>query len=374
VRLFANRKIGVDIGASAVRIVEVVGLDSYGYAIIRRAASIPLREGVVVAGEIKHPAVVGQALDAAFKKAKLPRHGFVLGTTSRFVTIGEMESPDAVLPAERTAQIRMSRQELSPTVPLGESAISWNIVNTDVTATRNIVHTLNVAAALNREIAELQNVCKLANAVPQAIDLTGAALIRAMVRISPDDEAIATVVDVGATKTLVATRKGLHLRSVRTIPLGGASITRALMGVTDVPFEEAEERKRFIRIRGARTTGSESVVAVTDESPMSTAEMAVNRAAEQLVEEIAKSASSDAMAHNRQMTQGIQLTGGGSRLMGLAERIQTRVGVPTAKSAQWADAEFNKSTAYLFSGGETDPEALNDLTAAVGLALWRSPS
>lgn len=375
-KLFANKKVGVDIGSSGVRVVEVIGLDAYGYAIIRRAVTIPLREGIVVAGDIKHPAVVGQALDAAFKKAKVSRHGFVLGTTSRFVTVGRITSPDAVQPAERTAQIRMSRQEISPTVPLAESSVSWNLVRTEVTSTKNIVHTLNVGAVLNREIAELQNVCRLANATPQAIDLTGAALVRAMVRVPPEDDSVATVVDIGATKTLIVTRQGLHVRSIRTVPMGGASITRALMGVLQVPYEEAEERKRYVRVRSARQSAAETSYSGIsgEQSALSEAEIAVNRSAEALVEEIAKSVSADAQANGRQMTQGIQLTGGGARLIGLAERIEARVGVPTAKAAQWADAEFNKSTAHLFKGGEPDVDALNDLAAAVGLALWRSPS
>lgn len=374
----SNRKIGVDLSATGVRVAEVVGVDSYGYAIVRRAAVVPYKEGAVIAGDIKQPVVVGQALATALKKAGVPRQGFVLGASSRFTSLGRVQSPDAVAPHERTSQIRLSRKEISPTVPLVDSAVSWNLMQTALAGPQQIVHTLNVALMLQREVDELQKVCKLAGAQPQAIDLTAAGLLRSMVRISPEDKAVATLVDVGASKTTIATRQGLHLRSLRTIPAGGASITRALMGAEGLEYEDAEERKRFLRLRSSRRStqvqGSYATIDFDDSAQLTEGEAAVSSAVDSLVEEIAKSIASDAQAHNREMSQGVQLCGGAARMPGFTERLQVRLGIPVVAAKPWADVQFARSTAFLFRNGEPNMELLADLAPAIGLALWRPPS
>lgn len=373
-QLFANRRVGVDIGATGVRVVEIGGVDSSGYAIVRRAARVPLREGAIVAGEIKNPALLGQILAQALKQAGVPRQGFVLGTTSRFAAVSHLDSPVAVAAHERTDQIRLSRHEVSPTVPLADSAISWNLVEVRKSAVPP-TNVLNVALMLRRELEELRRVCKIASAQPQAIDLTAAGLLRALVRVPEDDRAITTIVDIGASKTLVATRQGTQLRSLRTIVSGGSIITRALMGSEDIDFDEAEDRKRFLRLpdhHAPLATGGYAEPEGSGLTPRSTAERTLTTAVDQLIEEIAKSISVDSQAHQRDLTRGIQLTGGGARIPGLPERLQARIGVPVVLTKPWAELALPKKVSIL-APNEQPTELLGDLTAAIGLALWRTP-
>lgn len=372
--LLGNRKVGVDIGATAVRVAEVVGVDADGYAVVRRAAIVPIKEGSIVAGEVKNPVVLGQALSFALKQAGVPRQGFVLGSSSRYVTVGRLESPGAVAPHERTAQIRLSRKEISPTVPIEDSAVSWNTIPGYPVQPGNTA--LNVALMKRLAVEEMQKVCKIASAMPQAIDMNAAGVVRAMVRCFPDDHAVASVVDVGASKISVVTRQGLHVRSVRIVAQGGQNITRALMGAEDVDYEEAEHRKRYIRLNRARSApaGGYADVVADDSLAPTVGEQAVQAAVDQLIEEIAKSVAADSQASNGSASQAVQLTGGAARIPGFADRLQLRLGIPVVLAKPWADLQFNKNTAPLFRDGEPDPEALGDLTAAIGLALWKVPS
>ena len=372
--LLGNRKVGVDIGATAVRVAEVVGVDADGYAVVRRAAIVPIKEGSIVAGEVKNPVVLGQALSFALKQAGVPRQGFVLGSSSRYVTVGRLESPGAVAPHERTAQIRLSRKEISPTVPIEDSAVSWNTIPGYPVQPGNTA--LNVALMKRLAVEEMQKVCKIASAMPQAIDMNAAGVVRAMVRCFPDDHAVASVVDVGASKISVVTRQGLHVRSVRIVAQGGQNITRALMGAEDVDYEEAEHRKRYIRLNRARSApaGGYADVVADDSLAPTIGEQAVQAAVDQLIEEIAKSVAADSQASNGSASQAVQLTGGAARIPGFADRLQLRLGIPVVLAKPWADLQFNKNTAPLFRDGEPDPEALGDLTAAIGLALWKVPS
>jgi type IV pilus assembly protein PilM len=369
--------VGVDLAASAVRVAAVAGTDAYGFARVVRAVSAPLPAGAIVAGEVKQPVVVASALANALAEAKVPKRGIVVATSSRNVAVNQLPSAGAIQPAERTQALRMARTEISPTVPLAQSALSWNTVRSDVTGEGQTVHTLNVAVALQSDIEALVKVCGLAGAVAQAVDLSAAALLRSMARVGPDDTDIATVVDIGATKTVVATREGAALRSVRVFPFGGTNITRSLMTTMDVAVEEAENRKRYLSLPGASSRPkvaatnayAEAVGSDAAEAAVTSAEDVLAKSAEQLIEEIAKSVAADARDHGARPTRGIQLIGGGSRLRGLPERLSDRIGVPVALAAPWAVLSLTRTTPRSASDAE-----LTEFATAIGLALWRRPS
>jgi type IV pilus assembly protein PilM len=369
--------VGVDVAATAVRVVAVSGTDDYGFAKVVRAVSVPLPTGAMVAGEVKQPAAVAQALSSALADAHVPKRGIVVAVSSRNVAVNQLASAGAIQPSERAQSLRMSRTEISPTVPLDQSALSWNLVRTDVTGEGQTVNTLNVAVALRAEVDTIVRLCAQAGSVVQAVDLPAAALLRSMARVREGDSDIATVVDIGATKTVVATREGLHLRSVRVFPFGGSNITRALMTAMDASMEEAENRKRFLALPGSSSRPKMSATnayadlgaADTDGPDVTSAEDVLAKAAEQLIEEIAKSVAADARDHGGVPTRGIQLVGGGARLRGLPERLSDRIGVPVALAAPWASLELTRTSPRSPSDAE-----LPDMATAIGLALWRPPS
>lgn len=366
-------KIGVDLGSTAVRVVELSGLDSSGYAIVRRAAIVPMPEGAIEAGEVKRPALVAQAVSEAFRSAGLAKQGAVAGFGGRLCAVGHLLSPVAAEHSERVTLIRNSGEDISPTVATEESALSWNIVGTDPRA-RPPAYILNVAAAVRSELQPIVDVFRMAEVELRAVDLTAAALLRAVVRLQPGDtQTISTVVDIGATGTIVATREGAHLRSVRAVPVGGASITRALAAGLGIEDELAEEQKRHMRVadRPSSIDAADLYVQGGDNlTPQTTAEDILSRSADQLVEEIARSVNADARAHDRRQTQGIQLVGGGAKLPGLAERVAETVGVPCTRATAWADIDFSKRTARLLATRDAD-RLIEELTVAIGLAMWR---
>lgn len=373
--LINRSKIGVDLGATAVRVVELSGIDSSGYAIVRRAAIVPLPEGAMDAGEVKRPAIVGQAVAEAFRQAGLAKQGAVVGFGSKHCAVGRLNSPISAEDSERTGLIRNTNQDIAPTVPTDESALSWNIVGTDPHA-RPPSHVLNVAAALRSSIRPLQDVFRYAEVELRAVDLSAAALLRSVVRTRQNEErTISTVVDIGATSTVIATREGGHLRSVRTVALGGAQITQALASGLGIERELAEEQKRHMRVAERARSLDTSDLYVDDSNelaPHTTAEDILARSVDQLVDEIARSVNADARAHGRRQTQGIQLVGGGSKLPGLAERVRATVGVPCTRATAWADIDFSKRTARLLATRDAD-DLIEELTVAVGLAMWRVP-
>jgi type IV pilus assembly protein PilM len=377
-KLFTPRRVGIDLGSSSIKIAEVVGVDSYGYAVLRRATIFPIPDGLIVAGVIKNPTALGKALQQAVKKAAVPRQGFILGASSRLVALGSVTSPDAVAPSERISQIRLSQKELSPTVPVQTASISWNLLNTKVRGTNTIENTLNVAMISQDEVDVLLNVARLASLQPRAIDLSAAATLRALVRCTNNDMNVATIVDVGASKTCIATRQGLHLRSLRVVPQGGNTMTRAILNATEASYAEAEAVKLYLRVSSENlaSTSSGQYTDITIESSYtpSPAEVALAGVTEIIIDEIAKSIEADASLFPKSPSRGVQLIGGASRVKGFVQKLSTRLGFPVVSARPWADLQFNKYTAPLFTSGTPDTNAISDLTVATGLALWRPPT
>ncbi len=52
-----------------------------------------------------------------------------------------------------------------------------------------------------------------------------------------------SVADIGASKTSLCVIDGRHVSMIRTLPIGGDAITRAIQGEFDLPYEEAEKGK-----------------------------------------------------------------------------------------------------------------------------------
>jgi type IV pilus assembly protein PilM len=366
--------IGIDIGATAVRAAEVVGVDSNGFAVVRRLAIAPIAEGAVVAGRVKNVEQVAAAMLRVLKESGLPRYGVVIGMATPDVALTRMLLPASVRREERIPALLAAGRPIAPTFGLDESALATSLAAVEPQSEGVPLATIDVAAARQAELDTVLAACRLAKITPRAVDLTGAALLRSLTRANPSYGEISTVVDIGATKTTVATREGLRLRSVRTIVGGGTDLTRALMVVTEDDFEAAEKRKMTMRL----TTGAPSQISTTYfdtelGETRNAADTALSQAADLLVDAIGQAIEADAANHGS-FTQGIALCGGSSLLRGLKDRLQSRVGVPVMIGRPWAEIEQNRKNATYIRDGRTDPRILLAIAPAVGLALWREPA
>jgi type IV pilus assembly protein PilM len=368
-----KKMVGVDIGATEVRAVEVAGVDANSLAIVTRVGLAPMPEGTIVGGRIKNPQAVATAMVRALKRAGLPSYGFVLNISSPDVAMTTMTLPSAVRRDEREGAIRALGRPLSANLPLDESVIASQLLTSAETADGFEVHTVAVAAALRSEVEIIQTACRLAKCTPRAIDFGGVALIRALTRSNSTSNEVATVVDVGATKTSVSTRVGPHVRSLRVTGGGGAELTRALLSANGGDFEAAELAKLAMKLPGNTRQMSNAYAGEDDyQGDRDPAMQSLSSASDVLVDTIAQSIELDAANHGT-YTQGVFLTGGTALLRGFKERLQQRVGVPVVVGRPWADLERSKRNIEFFADGKPDPRVLFRLSTAIGLALWKEP-
>ncbi|MFP3975508.1 MAG: pilus assembly protein PilM [Chloroflexota bacterium] len=115
--MFSRRIVTLNIEGHEVRLLSVKGKK------VEKWGSEPLEEGVVKEGLILQPQAVAQAVDALFKRLKVPKDKAIVSLTglhsaSRFVTLPGMK-PDLLHEAIR----REAKREMP--VPLEELYLSW---------------------------------------------------------------------------------------------------------------------------------------------------------------------------------------------------------------------------------------------------------
>lgn len=373
------RQVGVDIGSTAVRVAEVKSVDARGYAIVSRVGFAPVREGAIVGGRIRNPVAVAQALTRALKQAGVAPYGFVVGYAAPEAAVARIMLPSALKGEERVKALRTMDRQVSASLRLEDSVVDLNEIRNFTTGDGVPMTAVVVAAASNTEVDQLRQVFKLARCAPRALDLAGAANMRSLVRTAPDGNEVHTVVDIGATKTSIATRQGPHLRSLRQIAVGGTAFTRAIMAVTGDSRQEAEARQKMVSLLDRHavapvelTSGYGLSPAAPTESPKETMlDDALAATADDLIEQVATSIENDASNYANTFTQGVVLSGATSQIPGLPNRLAQRLGVPVQLGRPWAALERNRSNLLYLRDGKEDPRMMMELTTAIGLGLWR---
>jgi type IV pilus assembly protein PilM len=78
---------------------------------------------------------------------------------------------------------------------------------------------------------------------PKIVDLDVLALYTISSIMPQTGEDPFSIADIGASKTSLCIIDGGHVSMIRTLPIGGDAITRAIQGEFDLPYEEAEKGK-----------------------------------------------------------------------------------------------------------------------------------
>lgn len=386
----APKTVGIELGSTAVRVVVCRPADSEGFATIERFGSAPVRREAVIAGRIRNKEAAATALFQALKAAGVSgsrgiSRRAVVGVTTPEPALGRFQVPTSVRPGERVSTLRANSVQVGH-LPLSEVALSTHQIETTTDTAGNKVTNLNVAAVPEADLTAALDVCHLAGITPMAVDLAASGVFRALVRDVPTSDVVTSIVDIGATQTVVLSREGVNLRSVRSLAAGGDDLTRAIAAVLKEDLDAAELRKHRLRLTSAATSGpvsidsgygSEAIVEADygDEVASATAvENALVVAADSLVDQIAQAIELDVQQYRTAPAQ-VALCGGTSLLRGLKDRLQRRLNLEVIIGHPWAKLANNKANKPFFTAeGREDPRVLLSLAGATGLALWSLPS
>lgn len=347
----AKSSIGLDIGASSVKAVEVI--ETSKKITIIRAGEVELDRNVVVGGEVLDPEGLTEAIEqlwlgTGFKKAPVTigLSGFKISARQFDLQWEEEEKFRKALP------LRLSN-ELP--IDLEDAMLDYHVVGNfkrQLVSPSGKVEVLMqralVVAVSNILIESVADAVSDANVRLKKADFSGFALLRAADAVggrkqrvpglpSEGDEVVAEVViDIGAHITTLAIHERGRVLFVRIIPGGGESITRALSENLQITFDAAEILKKSLAVdfESDLWNGLPEAVSVVSEQTYLMAKEITNAMISYQIQEIRRSVEYF-LQHTTNQTNvsRVLLSGGTSLLPGFAERLSAELRAPVGRLA-----------------------------------------
>ena len=344
----AKSRIGLDIGATAVRAAELHGGDA---PVVVRAAQVPLPEGAVEAGEIRQPEIVSEAIRELWTRGGFKSRQVYMGVGNQRVVVREIALP--WLPEkELRASLGFQAQEFIP-MPVEEAVLDFDPLGEFEQEGRRMLRLILVAAQRTM-VNTVVDVALAAKLEPVGVDLVPFAMARAvgMPEVGMEDEegGEEAIVDIGATVTNILVHERGVTRFVRILPSGGRDITLAIARSFGVDDDVAERLKRGEVIEGGPELEEVRRVSM--------------QRAQNFVDEV-RSSLEFYTAQTRGARIGrVLVIGGGSKLQGFLELLQERVPATIERGRV-----FRRAKSQLSLSDEALAEAEPVLAVAVGLGI-----
>jgi len=306
--------VGLDIGTSGVRAAELrLGR---GGATLERFGQVALPLGAVRDGEVVDVDVVAGALKELWAQAKFSTKKVIVGVANQKVVVRQVDLP-WVPPKELRQGLAYQVQDYIP-MPVEHAILDVHPLEEFTNdAGARMLRVLLVAASREMVGNALQAVTQ-AGLKPTMVDLTSFAVLRSQVTSSAGFEVEAeALVDIGASVTNIVVHQGGVPRFVRILLMGGGDITDAVAERLGIPADQAESVKQ--------TTGLALIPGQAEAHP---ANRAIESTGSALVEEVRGSLDYYAAQAGAARLTRVVLSGGGSRLTGLAERLAAATRLP----------------------------------------------
>lgn len=300
--------IGVDIGATSVRaaILSPGTHEGRPSVTVHGLGQVPLPKGAVSNGVVIDQAVVTAALKELWTTYKFECRHVILGITNQQLVVRDLTIPN-LDPEQRAKALPFQAREIVA-LPMDQVLIDFTQLGEPDPAT-NMVSGLLVATPRQPVLAAVQAVERAKLKVAR-VDLSSFAALRS---IADEQLSVEAVIDMGAHMTNIVIHNHGVPKVVRTILRGGDELTQALSENLELPWAEAEAAKADIGLNG---------------QPANIAKV-LNDAIRPLLAEIRSSIHYFGSTNNGATLERISLTGGSSRLPGLASTLADQLGIPT---------------------------------------------
>jgi type IV pilus assembly protein PilM len=254
----------------------------------------------------------------------------------------------------------MSREELEESIDWhAEEHIPYDLADVSldyqVTAESDDATHVLIAACKRERIDNIKQAIQLAGKTPVIIDVDTFALQNCYeVNYNPTDDDVVTLLNIGASTMNVNIVKGTRSLFTRDITVGGSQFTDVLQRSLGLNFQDAEAVKR----------GMAGAVEGVEEKSI---EPLMNNVTEIVAMEIQKTfdfyrATTD---DNETVVQKILISGGGSKLAGIAEELSQRLELTVEVLDPFRNIKVDPK--------KFDPEYLAEIVpemaVAVGLAV-----
>lgn len=337
---------GLDIGSSSVKMVELDGKPNNLSLVGLGYENLP--GDTIIDGQIMEMNAVSDCIQSVCSNHQINADRVVTGVSGHSVIIKNI-----VLPP-------MSREELEESIDWhAEEHIPYDLsdvsLDYQVTSESSDATTVLIAACKRDRIESIKQAIQLSGRQPVVIDVDTFALQNCYeVNYSPSPAQVVALLNIGASTMNVNIVKGTRSLFTRDITVGGSQFTDVLQRSLGLNYQQAEAVKRGVRnvVEGLDNAQVDSLIAgVTDI----------------VANEIRKTfdffrATSEA---NGADVQKVLISGGGSKLNGLAQDLSARLELPVEI--------LNPFRSINVDSRKFDPGYLNEvmpeMAVAVGLAM-----
>ncbi len=308
--------IGLDIGTSGVRAAEVTF--GKGEITLAKFGQVALQDGAVRDGEVMDVEAVGRAIKELWSHTKFSSNKVVLGVANQKVLVRQIDLP-YLQGDELKRSLPFQVQDYIP-MPVEHAVLDFYPLEEVQDDGQRMLRGLLVAASREMVLNSVHAAQK-GGLTPTTVDLSSFAVLRSLGRgsllgLSGESEAL---VDVGARVTNIVVHEGGSPRFIRILLMGGQDLTETMAERMGVSLPQAETLKQQRGLTGDDADPAGRVL----ESGVAT-----------FLDEVKGSLDYFQSSQAAPRIGRILLTGGGSRLSGLAERLQqtTRIPVETGNA------------------------------------------
>lgn len=318
--------IGLDIGTSGVRAAEL-SFGKHGIT-LEKFGQVAVHEGAVRDGEVIDGAAVASAIKQLWGATRFSHKNVVLGVANQRVIVRTVDLP--YMPAaDLKKALPFQVQDFLP-IPVDQAVLDFHPLETltDASGSRT-QRGLLVAASRDTVLANV-TCAESAGLRVSMVDLTSFAVLRSVGKRTDVDVHTEALVDIGARVTNIVVHSGGVPRFVRILLMGGQDITDAVAERLGVPQVEAEGLKQDMGLYVAP-------------GELANASRAVESTASTFIDEVRGSLDYYRASHPDAQVERVVLSGGGSLLRGLSDRLGNATGLPVKAGDPMASMQIGKT-------------------------------
>jgi type IV pilus assembly protein PilM len=341
--------VGLDIGSSSVKLVELAQKGRGGFELTHMGtASVP--NEAIVQGAFLNSGAIVDAIREAVEKSKTRTKNVAAAVSGHSVIVKKVSLPQMTR-AELEEQIRWEAEQYIP-FDVNEVNLDFQILEERGEGQMDVL----LVAAKKDLIDDYVQVISEAGLTPVAIDVAAFAVENAF-EVNYEGSASETValVNIGAQTVNINVIANGSPSFTRDITTAGNQYTEEIQKALSISFEEAER----VKLGGRGSQMSQDVVPREVEEAMRTV-------SETVIGEISRSLDFYAATTAEGRIGRVLISGGSARVAGLRNAFQERTG---------HRIEILNPLARMVPTSRFDPEDLEELApslgVAVGLALRR---
>jgi type IV pilus assembly protein PilM len=348
-RLRSKSIVGLDIGSSCVKAVEVVPRGD-GFELVHLGIA-PLPHDAIVDGAFLNSGAIADAIREAIARSGSKAKHVAAAVSGHSVIVKKISVP-AMTVEELEESIRWEAEQYIP-FDVNEVNLDFEVIqHGDAERPMEVL----LVAAKRDLIDDYVNLIGEAGLSPAVIDVAGFAVENAFeANYEPGPEDVVAVVNIGAQVTNINVVSGGVPAFTRDVSTGGNQYTAEIQRALSIGFDEAE------RIKIGEPSARESQDVVPQE-----VEQAMRSVTNTLVGEIARSLDFFSATAADTRIQRVVLAGGSARVPGIDTVFRERTGL---------SVEILNPLHKMMPSNRFDPEFLAQVGPAlgvgVGLALRR---